>query len=389
MNPTHVLIHYGEVALKKGNRGFFERKLRENIKDALGKTLATSVQVYRGRFLVVLQEDADFPTVKSILQKIPGIAYFAPAYTSEPDMDTLKEDSLALMKELEFTRFRVSCRRAQKRLPFNSMDVQREVGGFLLHHLDDKEVNLDEPEIDCSIELFDDQAIIFVERIEGLRGLPVGTTGKVVSLISAGIDSPVASYQMIRKGCTVCYVHFHSYPFTDKNSIYNSIRLVKVLNEYQRYSRVHLISLAKIQERIIALAPVKLRLILYRRMMFRLAEMVAHRQKAKALITGESLGQVASQTLANLRATTDAVNLPILRPLIGYDKLDIINLAKEIGTYEISIEPFQDCCTYMVPKHPETFARLPEVKEAEDGLGDWEELLHQAMRNAEIEKIRI
>jgi thiamine biosynthesis protein ThiI len=220
-----------------------------------------------------------------------------------------------------------------------------------------------------------------------LRGLPSGSSGRVVSLLSSGIDSPVSSYQMQKRGCRVFFVHFHSFPLTNKASYHNAIKLATKLTSFQYTTKLYLIPLIKIQQAIILSAPAKLRLLLYRRMMFRLAEKIAWKEKARALVTGESVGQVASQTLENIVAINEAVTIPILRPLIGQDKDEIIELAKKINTFNISIEPYDDCCSYLVPENPETKAKIAEVRQAEEKIENWQQLINQALKEAEVVKI--
>ena len=240
----------------------------------------------------------------------------------------------------------------------------------------------------CNIEIYNNQVYYYFERIEGRRGLPSGSSGRVVSLLSSGIDSPVSSYQMIKRGCRVYFVHFHSFPLTNKASYHNAIKLAKKLTIHQYSTKIYLVPLIKVQEAIILNAPAKLRLILYRRMMLRIAERIAKREKAKALVTGESVGQVASQTLENMVAISEVVSMPILRPLVGSDKDEIIEHAKRINTFDISIEPYDDCCSYLVSENPETKANLKEVQNAEQKIEDWEDLIWGAIRESEIVKIK-
>jgi thiamine biosynthesis protein ThiI len=248
-------------------------------------------------------------------------------------------------------------------------------------------VDLTDPELTCTIEIFNQKVFFHFNRFEGPRGLPVGSSGKVVSLLSSGIDSPVASYRMMTRGCKVVFVHFHSFPFTDKSSYHNAITLANQLTKYQNKTRLYLVPLAKIQQVIIEKAPARLRLLLYRRMMFRIGERIAKKERAKALVTGESLGQVASQTLENITVVSEVVTTPILRPLIGTDKETIIGQAKSICKFQTSIEPYDDCCSFLVPKNPETKAKLPEINSEENKIENWQELIREAIKEAELKKM--
>ena len=386
--PEHVIIvHHSEIALKKGNRGFFEARLRINIKKALKDVPGVDVRVTYGRFVIYVPGAADMSLIVSRLKNVIGIASFKVAHKGNPDPEILKEQVFDKVKDLQFESFRVDTRRADKQFPYKSVEVNQIVGGRI-HMAMGKRLDLKNAEFVVNIEIFNKQVFFAVEAHAGERGLPVGSAGKVVSLLSAGIDSPVSSFRMIKRGCQVVFVHFHSYPFTEKTSYYNAIDLAKKLTVYQNSSKVYLLPLGDIQKEIIIASPPKLRVVMYRRMMFRLAESIARKERAHALVTGESLGQVASQTLENISAISEVVNMPIFRPLIGMEKEEIIDTARRINTFELSTEPFDDCCSFLIPPRPETKAKLDEVHEVEEKMNDWQGLLDKALKEVEFKHIK-
>lgn len=377
-----VIIHYGEIALKGGNRNFFERKLKENVKGAIQGIEIEGIERLRGRMLVHLSNNRDNETVVEKLSKIFGITNFSFGVAVAKDLDAIKRAAWFLLKEKKFTSFKIETRRAQKEFPKTSMEVNIEVGAYVQEQCGQR-VDLTNPEATCYIEIAGPYALLYTKKIAGPRGLPVGVSERAVSLISSGIDSPVASYKMLKRGVDLIYAHFHSQPFTSKTSQENSERLIKILNRFQLRAKVYFIPFIGIQKEIMAKAPPELRVLLYRRYMIRLAERITKIEKAKALVTGESVGQVASQTLSNIRVVGVVTSLPILRPLAGYDKEEIIQLAKDIGTYKISIEPYDDCCSLFVPNHPETSAK-PETLSKAEKLLDMNTLMDRAMEDAEV-----
>ncbi len=378
----YIIIHYSEIGLKKGNRSFFEHVLRRNIQKMLNDLPIGPIIIDYGRFLLNLKEDSPLDIIAARLKKTFGIAHFSIAYPGGPEVEVLKKQIVEKIGQTSFRTFAIETRRIDKEYPLRSRKVNEIVGDYVRTTLN-KTVNLSQPELRCNIQIYNKKVIFYFERLEGLRGLPVGSSGKVVCLLSSGIDSPVAAYQMMSRGCKVIFVHFHSFPFTDKRSCYNAISLVQTLTKFQNRSLLYLVPLAKIQEIIIAVAPAQYRLLLYRRMMFRFAEGIANKEKAKALVTGESLGQVASQTLENLAATSQVVEMPILRPLIGIDKETIIKHAQTIGTFETSIEPYNDCCSFLVPPNVATRAKIEDLVAIEQKLGDFNDLLFKIYEESE------
>ena len=360
-----ILVHYGEIALKGENRQIFEKRLVTNIKQSLKEARFDYVRRLPGRILV---GGENIKGAKEKLQKVFGIANFSPAAESKPDMEQLKKDAWALVRKHEFKSFKIDARRAQKDLPFTSNDINKEVGAYV-QELSGTKVRLEDPDLAIYIELIARRAFLYTQKISGPGGLPVGSAGKVVSLISSGIDSPVASWKLMKRGCEVVFVHFHSYPQTSKASLENVEKIVNVLEAWSPAPlKLFTVPFLDIQKIITAHAQDKLRVILYRRSMVRIAQAVAKREKAKALVTGESVGQVASQTLENIAVIDESALIPILRPNIGEDKNETITWAKHIGTYEISTQPYEDCCSLFVPAHPETKARLEKVLQAEEAM---------------------
>ena len=387
-HATHIICHYSEIGLKGKNRIFFERKLKENIKLALNAFTPDSfvnIQRLRGRFLIELTESGQDSTskIEEILKNIFGLAYFALAYESEPDLDTIKSDSVELMKRLDFSTFRVTARRIKAQFQYTSQDLNEEVGAEIIDKLK-KEVNLKYPEATCFIDVLDEVTLLFNEKIQSAKGLPVGVSGIAVVMLSGGIDSPVAAYYAMKRGMHVIYVHFHSIPLVSEASVEKVRDTVTILKKYQSRSKLYLVKFAPIQQQILVDCYEKLRVVLYRRYMMKIAEKIAEIEKAKAIYTGEALGQVASQTIENITVVEESVTLPIIRPLIGFDKLEIISKAQEIGTYDISILPHQDCCTLYVPKHPATKARFKDVQKNEAIL-DNDNLINEALETTEIE----
>ena len=361
------IVHYSEIGLKGKNRAFFENSLINNLKKALWGTEYTHVRRISGRFLVELKENSDLDEIQKRLSKVFGISHYALAYASQQDINKLQSDALRLVQGCDFRTFKVETRRSHKNFPLTSPEINAQVGAYIVEHTG-AGVDLENPDLTCFIEIVEKYAFIYLKKNRGLGGLPVGVSGRVAVLLSGGIDSPVASWLMMKRGATVVFVHFYSYPYTDIASLEKVKELVKLLTVHQYHSRLYLVPFIDIQKEIVAHTPSDLRVVLYRRMMMRIAEMLAHNENAQALITGESLGQVASQTLPNIRVIDEAAQLPILRPLIGQDKIEIIEQAQRIGTYETSVLPYNDCCALFVPKHPVTNASIDIVKSAEENL---------------------
>lgn len=380
-----IIIHYHEIALKGGNRPLFEKILLENIKRAVKGLGAKTARRGYGHILVELERGADIDKMVVNLKKTFGIAYLAPAKRSTQDMEEIKKIALEKASGRDFETFRITTKRSNKAFPLTSMDINKEVGAHVADTLG-KKVKLKDPDLTVTIEIVNKDAFIYSDKIQGSGGLPTGSAGKAVALLSGGIDSPVAAHKMMKRGLKVIFVHFHSAPITDDDSVEKAKELVKVLAGYQGPSVLYSIPLGNIQKRIWTRTPADLRMVLYRRMMIRIAEDVAREVGAKALVTGESLGQVASQTMENLGTIEKAATMSIFRPLIGDDKNEIITKAQEIGTFEISILPHEDCCTLFVPKHPETKAD-PDFVEKVEGPLDIAALIQMGVEGSEKEWI--
>jgi thiamine biosynthesis protein ThiI len=386
MNPkTCILIHYHEISLKGDNRSWFEKVFKQNVRKQIKPLPFTSVETNVARVFIFGVDASRWNEYANQLKKVMGLMNAHLMYRVEPEIDAMKATAAELISHKEFETFRVSTKRQYKNFPFTSQEVNQEIGAHL-QSICNKRVKLKGADVEVVIELVKGKAYIGVDKIRGYGGLPVGTGERAVSLISSGIDSPVSSFEMIKRGVSLTYVHFHSAPATSRQSIKNVKRLLVVIAGYQINCELYNIPLLAIQEKIMETAPSKFWVILFRRAMMRMAEQIAEQIDAAALITGENVGQVASQTLSNMRATADAVERPILRPLAGMNKEDIINRAREIGTYEISIEPYEDCCSYFVPIHPETRANLEEVRAIEASI-DMTGLYETAMEN--VEKLTI
>ncbi|MDE3243141.1 MAG: tRNA 4-thiouridine(8) synthase ThiI [Nitrospirota bacterium] len=382
-----AIIHYHELALKGRNRPFFEQRLVKNLRLVLRDLGVRQVDALHGRIRVALTDDTPWEAVSERLGRVFGIAHYSLAHSvpmdlAHPSLEALK---LAIGREvapLTFDTFRVSTKRADKRFPFTSVDVDREIGAHLCR-LTGKKVSLGRPELTVQIELLTKAAYYSTKKEAGSGGLPVGISGKVACCISGGIDSPVAAYRMMKRGCRAVFVHFHGRPYVSRASEEKVRELVQLLTRHQSYSRLYLVPFGDIQRQIVLGAPAAFRVVLYRRMMLRIAEELARKERCWALVTGDSLGQVASQTPENLSVVQEAVQLPVLRPLIGMDKIEITEQAERIGTFETSIEPDQDCCTLFVPPHPSTKTSLDTIRKIERGF-DLVALVKQGLEQAEL-----
>ncbi len=380
-----MVIHYGEIALKGKNRLFFENKLKNNIKRALKGIKIKEIERLRGRFVIHLGDVTIENDIAEKLKNIFGIAHFSLGMAISKNIDNIKDTAWALLQNNNFKSFKIDTRRAQKEFALNSMEINKQVGAFVQEKCR-KKVDLTNPEATCFIEIAGPYALIYTHKQPGLRGLPVGVSERAVCLLSSGIDSPVASYFMLKRGVTLIYAHFHSQPFTSMASQENTERLAQILTQFQFRSKIYFLPFIDIQKEIMAKAPTELRVLLYRRYMIRLSDRIAKIEKATALITGENVGQVASQTLSNIRVVGEVTSLPILRPLAGFDKEEIIQQAIKIGTFDISIEPYEDCCSLFIPQNPETKAH-PETLFKAEKLLDVDDLMNRCLEQAELKII--
>ena len=371
-----IVVHYAEIGLKGKNRRFFEKQLQRNIRERLAGLDVSDVERLSGRLLVQLGPEVDVPEATERLRTVPGIAYFAPAYGAPKDVEAIKvavAQKLALRLDSgqarrSYRSFKADTRRADKSFPLTSPEINAEVGGHV-QAATGWAVDLKNPELIIHIELLFKKALFYFERIDGVGGLPVGSSSAVGLLLSGGIDSPVAGYYALKRGCDVVPIHFHSGPFGDWQGAEDKIRwLVAALRPYGISKRYYVVPIGEIQREIVAKAPAPPRVLLYRRLMVRIAQELTRRGGGLALVTGESLGQVASQTLESLTAVQAVATVPLLRPLIGLDKQEIVTQAQAIGTYEISIESGDDCCQFLMPRRVVTRPRLAEIEEAEAHL---------------------
>ena len=378
-----VLVRYHEIALKKGNRAYFTELLKRNLLLAVKDLGVKEIRSLPARVLVVFQRDIEPQIVSERIRAVFGIANFSLVESTPKDIDALRSSILRHIEETRFESFRIDTQRGDKTFPLNSPAINRELGAAV-KNASGARVDLTSAELTIAVEILPSAAFFGLGKIPGPGGLPVGASGRIASLISGGIDSPVAAYRMMKRGCRLTFVHFHSAPYLDRTSQEKVRRLVQRLTRHQYASRLYLVPFGEIQRQIVAAVNRPLRVVLYRRMMLRIAEAIAKDEKSKALVTGESLGQVASQTLENMSVIQQAAKLPVLRPLVGMDKQEIIDEARRIGTFEISSIPDQDCCQLFVPKHPATKARLDEVQEAESRF-DVSEMIRYGVTQASRE----
>jgi thiamine biosynthesis protein ThiI len=378
---TQILVHYDEIGLKGKNRPHFEHRLMRNIKQALAGVGPVDTERLYGRLLVNLDRECPWDLLADRMKRVFGISYFARAFETPCDLAVVKSRLKEELPSKGYDSFAVDTKRSHKKFHLTSPEINRELGCFIQAEAG-KTVDLGNPDLRVCVEWLHDRVLFFFEKIAGPGGLPLGASGRVVGLISGGIDSPVAIYQMMKRGCTIVFVHFHSFPFTNRASQRKVMDLVGELSRSRQASKVYLIPFGEVQKYLAVSTPAPYRIILYRRFMLRLAEVVAGREKAKAIVTGDSLSQVSSQTLSNLVTTEDAVQMPVIRPLVGFDKKEIIKMAERIHTYSISIQPHDDCCGYLMPKQPHTKSRPEELKEIEKDL-DIQNLLKRSLDEVE------
>ena len=381
-----ILIHYSEIALKKNNRKFFEKIFINNIQSHLSGLKYSSIKLYEARVFINDVNINHWDKFKKRLFNVMGLKNFILMIKTTSDINAINEAALHLVENKQFNSFRITSKRNYKKLDINSQDANIKVGEFIQTKTK-KSVNLDFPELTIHIELLKNNSYVGIDKNNGYSGLPANCQEKGLSLISSGIDSPVASFEMIKRGVTLDYVHFHSYPAINKQSIDNVKKLLDVLSTYQLKSTLHLVPLLDVQKKIMEVVPDKYWVIFFRKYMIQIANDIAAKINALALITGDSIGQVASQTLSNIHAISNESQLPIIRPLSGMNKEDIINRAVKIGTYDISIEPYEDCCSFFVPPHPETKAKLDQVNQISSKI-DMDDIYVNTMSNIELHEFK-
>ena len=377
-----LLVRYGEVFLKGQNRPFFLRKLVDHVKEAVSG-VGGRVFLSDGRIYV-----SDFTDMDECIRRVTrvfGIHSVSPAVEMEKDdFEAICAQAAKMMEPLSGT-FKVLARRSDKRYPLDSPAIMREAGGYVLEHVPHLSVDVNHPDHELMIEIRKN-AYLSVDKILAVGGMPMGTNGKACLLLSGGIDSPVAGFMIAKRGVELCCVHYHSFPYTSERAREKVLELARELSEYCGKMRVHVVPFTEIQLKIHELCPENFTTLIMRRYMMRIAERLARADGAQALVTGESVGQVASQTMEALGCTDEVVGMPVFRPLIGMDKSEIIERAEKIGTFETSSLPYEDCCTVFTPKHPATHPRIELVRKAEEALCS-EALIEAAIAGTEVVEV--
>jgi len=381
-----IVVHYKELGLKGRNRPWFVQMLLRSIRTSLAGLGVPSVRSVMGRIEISLGVEGNLDAVRERLRLIFGIAYFSYAGRAPLDLDAIATAILGDLGDRQPASFRVSARRADKRFPLLSPEIEREVGGRI-KEAKGWRVDLGSPALTIHVDMLTDHAFYFFGKEPGAGGLPTGSGGRVACLLSGGIDSPVAAYRLMRRGCSVLLIHFHSYPILSRASQEKVREIAALLTRHQLRSRLILVPFAPLQQQVLLTVAPELRVVLYRRLMLRIAERLARSWRARALVTGEVVGQVASQTLENLTTIAEASTMEILRPLIGMDKDEIVAEAQRLGTFPISIIPDQDCCTLFTPKHPATKVTPRQIEQAELAL-PIDALVDSAVTAAETEDFR-
>ena len=376
-----ILIKYGELTTKKGNRNMFIKILTKNIEEMLREYNVHIVKNRVRMFIEVL--DGKFDEVVLKLQKVFGLhSIVICEKVNTKEIEEIKKISLELLKKEVFHTFKVVTNRADKTYPINSMEVSRQVGGYLLKYLENKKVDIHHPEMTLHIEIRPDGTYFYTKEIEGIGGYPVGIQGKGMLMLSGGIDSPVALYLALKRGVQIECIYFDSPPHTSLEAKNKVLKLASILNEYSGHIKVHIVPFTKLQEAIFKNCDPTYMITIMRRMMYRISERLAKKRNCKIIINGESIGQVASQTLSSMSVINEVINMPVIRPVACMDKLEIIRLSEKIGTYETSILPYEDCCTIFVPKHPVIHPDLKKAKEMEQTF-DYESLIYECIKNVE------
>jgi thiamine biosynthesis protein ThiI len=380
-----VVVRYQELAIKGKNRPWFVDRLKKNLQLATVGLDVTRVRKVMGRVELVLGRDASWEAIRERLAHVTGVANFSQAGRTTSDLDALGAAILGDLGDRAPRSFRIAARRSDKRYPIPSPEIERRLGS-IVHLARGWRVNLSSPDLTIHVEVMRDYAFYAFDKVPGPGGLPAGVSGRVACLLSGGIDSPVAAWRMIRRGCRAQLIHFHGYPFQSTASQEKARELAQVLTRYQLRSRLYLVPFGEVQRRATLEVPAPLRVVVYRRLMLRIAERLAGWEGASALVTGDAIGQVASQTLDNLVAVGAAATMPLFRPLVGMDKDEVVADAKRLGTYPISILPDEDCCRLFVPAHPSTRATRAEAEAAEAAL-PLDELVEHAVQHTVVERI--
>lgn len=379
-----IIVRYCEIHLKGKNRGFFERLLQENVQKALAD-IPHSMRILNARYLIENFNEDDYAEIEKKLLKVPGIHSFSPAYVVKSDLDKITE-CVKYLCDGKAGEFKVETNRADKTFPMTSVQVSCELGGRLLDFNPNLTVNVVNPQFVVSVDMRESgETLIYTDVVKGIGGLPTGSSGKGILMLSGGIDSPVAGFMLARRGMRLDAVHFHSYPYTSEAAKEKVETLCKMVSEYAGSMNLYVVKFTHIQEEIHEKCPEELMITMMRRLMMRITEKIAIAHGGQAIITGESLGQVASQTIESITSSNSVVKMPVLRPLIALDKLEIIEIANKIGTYDTSILPYEDCCTVFLPKFPAIKPKMETILKAESAL-DVETLVNEAVENLEVIK---
>lgn len=371
-----IIIKYGELNTKKDNINYFIKALRND----LSNKIDNDVEYDHGRMIIFGQTNNK---VKDALNKTFGIHEYEIGYKLETNnIDTISLELVKLVKERDFNTFKVSTKRSDKSYEMNSMEISKHLGGVILRNISGKKVDVSTPDLLINVEIRKDYSLIYFDKEKGLGGYPLGTLGKGMLMLSGGIDSPVAGYLAMKRGVRLECVYFDSPPHTSKEALNKVLTLAEKLSDYSNYIKVHIIHFTDIQEAIYKNCPKEYMITIMRRCMYRIAEMLAHRENCKCIVNGESIGQVASQTLTSMNAINEVVKMPVIRPVCCLDKLEIIDIAKKIGTYETSILPYEDCCTIFVPEHPVINPEKELAREYEEKF-DYNALIKEAIKTKE------
>ncbi|MEM5417871.1 tRNA uracil 4-sulfurtransferase ThiI [Staphylococcus gallinarum] len=379
----HLLVRYGELTLKGANRKMFVNQLRSNVKRSLMPLQGYKVKANRDRMYIELDEGADIKEMSQRLSKVFGIYSISPVLKIDKTMDAIKEQAVEFAKGYnDGDTFKIDVKRSDKQFPYDTYEIQREVGGAVLQGAERVSVNVRNPDHTIKVEVRLDAVYIYDEVIPGAGGLPVGTGGKTLLMLSGGIDSPVAGMEVMRRGVTIEAIHFHSPPFTSEKAKEKVIELTRILSAHVGPIKLHIVPFTTLQKQVNKVVHERYTMTSTRRMMMRVADKLVHQIDANAIVNGENLGQVASQTLKSMYAINHVTSTPVLRPLLTLDKEEIVKKAKAIGTYDVSIQPFEDCCTIFTPKNPVTEPDFDKVEKYEDGF-DFEPLVQEAVDGIE------
>jgi thiamine biosynthesis protein ThiI len=381
-----ILIKYGELTTKKGNRNFFVSLLYKSI---LNKLEGYNVKIFKDLSRMYIEfDDKDLDTILKRINNIFGIHEYLVAYKIDTKEDEIKKNVLEIVKKEKFNTFKVETKRSYKEFPINSQDFSRQLGGLILKNINNIKVDVHNPELMVNIEIRLNATYVYFNSEAGIGGYPVGVAGKGLLMLSGGIDSPVAGYMAIKRGVKLECIYFESPPHTSVEAKNKVIDLARKLSLYNNDIKLHVIKFTDIQQEIYKNCPHEYLVTLMRRMMYRIAERIARNNNCKILVNGESIGQVASQTLTSMNVINEVVKIPVIRPVACFDKLEIIDIAKKIDTYDTSILPFEDCCTIFVPEHP-VINPVSALAEEYEKLLPYEDLIYEAIKNHEVIKVSI